>query len=66
MLLKNLDIRHIELDGSPEKGEDAHKVFNAEIWMEDDINYVFSFEADFYSCQRSDWNETGGSEAVEK
>lgn len=65
MLLEAFDIRHIEVEGSPKNDEDAHKVFNAEIWMEDDINYVFSFEGAFYSCQRTDWNKTGSSKVVE-
>ena len=65
MLLEAFDIRRIEVEGSLKKDEDAHKVFNAEIWMEDDINYVFSFEGSFYSCQRTDWNKTGSSKVVE-
>ena len=66
MLLEAFDIRRIEVEGSPKKDDDAHKVFNAEIWMENDINYVFSFEGDFYNCQRTDWNKTGGSKVVDE
>jgi hypothetical protein len=66
MFLEAFDIRHIEVEGSPKKDEDAHKVFKAEIWMEGNINYVFSFEGDFYSCQRTGWNKTGASEVVEE
>ena len=64
--MEAFDVRRIEVEGSPKKDEDSYKVFNAEIWLEDDINYVFSFEGDFYSCQRTDWNKTGGSKVVEE
>ena len=66
MFLEAFDVRRIEVEGSPKKDEDAHKVFNAEIWMEEDINYVFSFEGDFYNCQRTDWNKTEGSKVVDE
>ena len=64
--MEAFDVRRIEVEGSPKKDEDSYEVFNAEVWMENDINYVFSFEGDFYSCQRTDWNKTGGSKVVEE